>query len=883
MSKLDSSQPTASNNTTSRIYDTQISREVKSSYLDYAMSVIVARALPDVRDGLKPVHRRILYAMHKMGLSHKSAYSKSAKVVGEVLGKYHPHGDSPVYEAMVRLAQEFSMRYPLVQGQGNFGSVDGDSPAAMRYTEARLAKIAQEMLQDLDKETVSFTPNFDDSLEEPEYLPAVLPNLLIMGSEGIAVGMATKIPPHNLVEVCQAIIATIDKSVLIDSEKRKALLSAKQDQNKNESPLIEKLITINPNRIDQYLPQVDSDISLDEILQYIKGPDFPTAGVIFGQKEIREAYVGGRGKILIRGKADIEEAGNGKFQIIIRELPYQVNKANLVAKIAQLVREQKIKGITDLRDESDRDGIRVAIDLARSSRPQAILNNLFKKTDLETSFPVNIVALVNKIPQTLGLRAIINLYISHRQEIITRRIIYELKSAKYRGHILEGLKIALDHLDEVIKTIRASANTDTARKQLMEKFGLSQIQANAILDMQLKSLSQLERDKVEKEYQEILAEIKRLIGILVEPKRVLTIIKKELNYLIDNYPEERRTMVVSHLPDQLSQEDLVPNKNIIITITKEGYIKRVPKNVYKSQRRGGKGIAGMTTKEEDTILELITANTHDQIIFFTNQGRAFATRVWEIPEGNRQSKGKAIINLVNIDSEEKINATLKLSKADKKSGAFLLLATSGGTVKKTALSEFDKIRANGLIAMKLKKGDQLVWAKIVLPGDHILLATANGQSIRFPEKEVRATARDTMGVSGINLKKDDRVVACQVFSPQNLQPKDKRRKFFRNLLIVTKNGLGKQTDLKLFPVQHRNGKGVKIANINKKTGPVAAVKMINQNDETAIITSQRAQVIKLPIKNIPSLGRNTQGVILMRFKKATDHVASLTTLKKTKK
>ncbi|KUK79041.1 MAG: gyrA, partial [Microgenomates bacterium 39_7] len=696
----------------------------------------------------------------------------------------------------------------------------------------------------------------------------------------IAVGMATKIPPHNLVEVCQAIIATIDKSTLIDSEKRKALLSTSKNSSQKDSPLVEKLLTINPNRVGQYLPQVDSDISLDEILHYIKGPDFPTAGIIFGQKEIREAYVGGRGKILIRGKADIEEIGNGRFQIIIRELPYQVNKANLVAKIAQLVREQKIKGISDLRDESDRDGIRVAIDLARGSRPQAVLNNLFKKTDLETSFPVNIVALVDKIPQTLGLRAIINLYISHRQEIITRRVIHELKSARHRGHILEGLKIALDHLDEVIKTIRNSANTDTARKQLMTRFGLSQIQANAILDMQLKSLSQLERDKVEKEYQTILAEIKRLTGILIEPQKVLAIIKEELNYLITNYPEERRTRVVSHLPDELSQEDLVPNKSVIITITKEGYIKRMPKNVYKSQRRGGKGIAGMTTKEEDTILETITANTHDQIIFFTNQGRAFATRAWEIPEGNRQSKGKAIVNLINIGPEEKINATLKLGKTDKKTGAFLLLATSKGTVKKTALSEFDKIRANGLIAMKLKEDDQLVWAKIVSEGDHILLATQNGQSIRFSEKEIRPTARDTMGVSGISLKKDDRVVSCEVFAPQGPKPKDKRRKFFRNLLVVTQKGLGKQTDLALFPVQHRHGKGVKIANINKKTGPVAAVKMINQDDETAIITSQKAQVIKLPIKNIPKLGRNTQGVILMRFKKAADQVASLTTLKR---
>jgi len=871
---------TLNNSPVGQIREIQISQEVKKSYLDYAMSVIVSRALPDVRDGLKPVHRRILYAMHKIGLSHRSAYSKSAKVVGEVLGKYHPHGDSPVYEAMVRLAQSFSMRYPLVQGQGNFGSIDGDNPAAMRYTEARLAKISQEMLQDLNKETVPFSPNFDDSLEEPEYLPAILPNLLIMGSEGIAVGMATKIPPHNLTEVCRAIIATIDKSKLIKSEKTKKLIA---NQKNASQLLVEKLTNLNPNQINQYLSQVNSEISLDEILTYIKGPDFPTAGIIYGQEEIKEAYVNGRGKVLIRGRADIEETNNGKFQIVIRELPYQVNKANLVSKIAQLVREQKIKWVTDLRDESDRDGIRVVVELSRSARPQTTLNNLFKKTDLETSFPVNVVVLVNKIPQTLGLRAIINFYISHRQEVVTRRIIYQLKALRHRGHILEGLKIALDHLDEVIKTIRRSANTNIARKQLMTRFALSQIQANAILEMQLKSLSQLERGKVEKEYQKVMAEIKRLTEILIKPKKVLAIIKKELNYLIDNYGDKRKTTVISNLPDQLSQEDLVPNKNVIITITKEGYIKQMPRNIYKSQRRGGKGVTGMATKEDDAISRLITADTHDRIVFFTNKGRAFAIRAWEIPEGSRQSKGKAVVNLININADEKVNAILKINKNINKDAGFLLLVTTKGTVKKTNLSKFDKIRTNGLIAINLKENDQLGWAKIVQPKDHIFLATAKGQSIRFIEKEIRPTARDTMGVSGINLKKDDQVVTCEVFAPEISKPTDKRRKFFRNLLIVTKRGLGKQTKLALFPVQHRNGKGVKIVNFTPKTGPVISVKMINQNDETAIITSQNAQVIKLPIKNIPVLGRNTQGVILMRFKKSTDRVASLTTLKKLKK
>jgi DNA gyrase subunit A len=868
---------TPSSPSAGQIHHTQISEEVKRSYLDYAMSVIVARALPDVRDGLKPVHRRILYAMHRMGLSYRSPYSKSAKVVGEVLGKYHPHGDASVYEAMVRLAQGFSMRYPLVQGQGNFGSIDGDSPAAMRYTEARLAKISQEMLQDLDKETVSFIDNFDGSLKEPEYLPATLPNLLIMGAEGIAVGMATKIPPHNLTEVCQATIAAIDKGRLSPNPRVQKLTTGKKNP---DQVLAEKLASLSQNQIKNYLPSLDSKITLDEILTFIKGPDFPTAGVIFGQEEIRSAYADGRGKILIRGKANIEEANSGKFQIIIREIPYQVNKANLVSKIAQLVRDQKIKGITDLRDESDRDGIRIVVELSRSSRPQSILNNLFNKTDLEISFPVNVVALVDKVPQTLGLKAIIDLYISHRQEIITRKVIYDLSAAKHRGHILEGLKIALDHLDEVIKTIRGSANTDTARKQLISKFGLSQIQANAILEMQLKSLSRLERDKIEQEYQQIMAEIGRLTDILARPEKVLRIIKNELKYLAETYGDERKTMVVSQLPNQLSQEDLVPNQSAIIAITKEGYIKRMPKSVYKAQRRGGKGITGMTTKEEDTISQTITANTHDQIIFFTNKGRAFTSRVWEIPEGTRQSKGKAIINFINLEAGEKIKAILKVDKNVKKKAKFLLLITSNGTVKKTDLSEFDKIRANGLIAIKLKENDQLGWAKILQGNDHILLATAKGKSIRFAEREIRPTARDTVGVSGIRLEKDDKVVACEVFAPKTSEPGDKRRKFFRNLLIVTENGLGKQTNLIQFPLQHRNGKGVKIAKVNSKTGVIAAVKMVNQNDETAIITSQKAQAIKLPIKNIPSLGRNAQGVILMRLKKTGDKIASLATLRK---
>jgi len=850
-----------------RIKLTPIAKETKKSFLDYAMSVIVARALPDVRDGLKPVHRRILFAMQQVGLLGKSSFSKSAKVIGEVLGKYHPHGDASIYEALVRMAQDFSMRYPLIEGQGNFGSIDGDSAAAMRYTEVRLAKISQEMLKDLDKETVPFTANFDTTLQEPQYLPALLPNLLLMGAEGIAVGMATRIPPHNLTEVCQAIIAMIKKGKLLNDK------SIKKEQ------LVNQLLNSKPEKIKQYLPSFDSDISLEEILDHIKGPDFPTAGAIYGREEIKNTYQSGRGKILIRGKAEIEENKKNRFTIVIRELPYQINKAQLVAKIAQLAREQKIKGITDLRDESDRQGIRIVLDLQRNTKPQAILNNLFKKTALETSFPANFVALVDGMPQTLSLKQILSLYIEHRQEIVTRRAVFNLKKAKARAHILEGLKIALDNLDAVIETIKKSKNTEIARQNLMKNFGLSAIQASAILEMQLKRLSQLERQKIEEEYKQIMKEINHLINLLTHPQKILMVIEKELNLLIENYGDKRRTQVFAHLPGKFSEKDLVPNEPTIITITKENYIKRVSKESYRSQRRGGQGVTGMTTKEEDQIKRLITAHTHDQILFFTNQGRVFSCRVFDIPESSRQAKGKAIVNLIDIDADESIEATLILSDTPSEK-QYLVLATQKGSIKKTKLSQFAKIRANGLIAIKLKKGDQLCWAKIAKAKDDILLATAQGQSIRFHQSEIRPTARDTMGVAGIRLAKNDYVIGMVVFSHQPPQPKDKRKKFFRHLLMVTKNGLGKQTDIKAFPVQHRNGRGVKLAKINKKTGPVVAVKLVNQNDQMLVVTSKNAHVIKLPLRNIPVLGRNTQGVILMRFATANDSAASITTLKK---
>ena len=854
------------NNPIGRIKSTPIVGETKRSFLDYAMSVIVSRALPDVRDGLKPVHRRILFAMQQIGL-FKSGFSKSAKVIGEVLGKYHPHGDASIYEALVRLAQDFSMRYPLVRGQGNFGSIDGDPAAAMRYTEVRLAKISQEMLRDLDKDTAPFTANFDATLQEPQYLPALLPNLLLMGAEGIAVGMATKIPPHNLTEVCQAIAAVIDKGKLTSHN------SMKKEQ------LISRLLNSQPEKIKQYLPAFDSDISLKEILTYIKGPDFPTAGVIYGREDIENAYQSGRGKILIRGKAEIEETKKNRFAIIIRELPYQVNKAQLVAKIAQLAREQKIKGIADLRDESDRQGIRIVLDLQRNAKPQAILNNLFKKTALETSFPANFVALVDGMPQTLSLKQILFLYIEHRQEVVTRRTVFNLKKAKARAHILEGLKIALDNLDAVIAIIKKSKNTETARRNLMKNFSLSTLQANAILEMQLKRLSQLEREKIEEEYKQIMAEIDLLINALTHPQKILTIIEEELRFLIKNYGDKRRTKVVARLPGQFSEEDLIPNEPTIITITQENYIKRVAKGSYRSQRRGGQGITSMVTKEKDRVKRLIAAHTHDQILFFTDRGRVFSCRVFDIPESGRQAKGKAIVNLINIDTDEKVEATLTLNDA-RLEGRYLVLATKRGIVKKTKLSQFAKIRTNGLVALKLKKDDRLCWAKIAKTRDDILLATAQGQSIRFNQSEIRPTARDTMGVAGIRLKKDDYVIGMIVFPQQAPKPKDKRRKFFRRLLMVTKNGLGKQTSIKAFPIQHRNGRGVKLAKINQKTGLVAAVRLVNQDDQMLVVTSKKAHIIKLPLRNIPVLGRNTQGVILMRFATADDSAVSITTLKK---
>lgn len=859
-----------------RVLPTEITSELSKSYLDYAMSVIVARALPDVRDGLKPVHRRILYAMHLMGLHSSGAFSKSAKVVGEVLGKYHPHGDMAVYDALVRMAQDFSLRYPLIKGQGNFGSVDGDPPAAMRYTEVKLAKIADFMLADIEKETVDFVDNFDATLKEPVYLPALLPNLLLMGSEGIAVGMATKIPPHNLREVAEAIVATIQKGKVVSEEKaheeqtdfviKKINLVAAGEA----KPLTEE--ELNPTAV-----SFDSDIEIDELIKYIPGPDFPTGGAIYDAASLKEVYATGRGKITIRGIAEISDTGK-KPQIIITEIPYQVNKAEMVAKIAELVKDKKITGIADLRDESDKEGMRVVIDLKRDAKPKAVLNNIFKHTKLQTTFPANFVALVDGTPHTLNLKQILVEYVRHRQKVVTRRTIFELTEAKKRAHILEGLKIALDNLDAVIKTIRESRTQEDAKNNLMQKFGLTSIQATAILDMQLRRLAALEREKIEKEYEEVKKLIDKLTAILKNPQKVLEIIIQEVSDLKEKFGDERRTKIYKNALGELSEEDLVPKEETLITVTKTGYIKRLSPSAYRAQRRGGKGVIGMTPKEEDEIKHIISATTHDVILFFTDKGRVFKTRAWEIPESGRQARGQALVNFLNLEQGEEIRSILPLSP---NSGIKnLVMATKSGLVKKTNLSEFENLRASGLIAIRLRGEDQLVSVHPTSGEDHLILLTKRGKAIRFPEANVRPMGRATTGVTGIKLEKGDELIGMDVFPAKEEVPDDKRKKYFRDILTIAEHGLGKRTPIHLFPVQKRAGKGVKAAVVNPKTGSLKTAIMVTQNIDQVIITSKMGQVIKLPLKNIPQLGRATQGVILMRFTNKGDSVAAAAVLEK---
>lgn len=839
-------------NNIGKIQPVEITSEMQRSYLDYAMSVIVARALPDVRDGLKPVHRRILFAMHEMALSPNAKFSKSAKIVGETMGKYHPHGDMPIYDALVRLAQDFSMRYPLVHGQGNFGSMDGDPPAAMRYTEAKLYPIAMEMLFDIDKDTVEFAPNFDGTIKEPNFLPAKIPNLLLMGSEGIAVGMATKIPPHNLTEVIDAILFTLKKAKSI------------HDKNKNgekDPSLIE-----NRKVLEKNFPFV-FETTVDDLLDYIKGPDFPTGAAIYDINEIKNVYRTGRGKVIMRGIAEIEDIGQGKSAIIIREIPYQVNKAALVAKIADLAKEKKIEGITDLRDESDRHGIRVVIELKRDTTPRRVLNNLFKQTALQTVFPANFVALVDGIPRTLNLKTILEEYIKHRFNVIKRRSEFELKEAQARLHILDGLLIAVGNIDEVIKIIKASRSADDAKKNLMENFKLSDIQATAILDMQLRRLAALEREKLEDEWKMVKETIDYLLSILGNPLKILEIIKDELGKIKGKYQDGRKTRVYKSKVDEFSEEDLIQNEPTVITITKTGYIKRQSMSSFKTQQRGGKGINSMTTKEDDIIEHILYSETHDQILFFTNFGKVYQTRVYEINEGSRLSKGQAIVNLLDTEQGETIYSILTYNPKMKESNKYVFMATQKGVVKKTSIEEFKNIRRTGIVAIKIDKDDSLCWVRFTKESDYILLFTKNGKIIGFPEKQVRSTGRSSMGVRGIKLIADDEVIGMDA-----VDRTDKNAKIF----VLAKNGLGKRTRVEEVRNQNRGGQGIRIANINEKTGKLVFASVLPPNCKEVIITSEKGQLVKINTDSIPTLSRNAQGVILMRFSKASDKVASST-------
>ncbi len=835
--------------------------EMKKSYLDYAMSVIVSRALPDARDGLKPVHRRILYGMKELALLPPAKYKKCARIVGEVLGKYHPHGDTAVYDALARLAQDFSMRYMLVDGQGNFGSVDGDSPAAMRYTEARLAKITGEILADLDKDTVDWIDNFDGTFQEPTVMPAKLPNLLLMGSDGIAVGMATKIPTHNIGEIIDAVITLIKKG---DSPRE---VEIKDD------------IGIESRPYKELTGDFTSEATVDDLLESVQGPDFPTGGVIYDAEAIREVYATGKGRVVTRAVAEIEETKSGKFQIVVTEIPYQVNKAKLIQRIADLVRDKKLDGISDLRDESDREGMRIVIELKKASKPKSVLNNLYKHTELQNSFPANMVALDEAgTPHLMNLKTILGHYVKHRQTVIVRRSQFELKENRARIHILEGYIKALDHLDEVIKTIRASKDTEEAKAQLIKKFGFSEIQAVAILDMQLRRLSALERKKIEDEYNALMVRINELLALLKDPKAILSTITKELKELKEIYGDPRKTKVIKGKLGEFSEEDLVAAEDNLVAITRDGYVKRMPLSTYRTQRRGGKGVVGMTTKDTDEIMRMTVANTHDFALFFTNTGKVYSMRVFELPEGSRTAKGQAIINLLNIEQGEMVQAVLAVNKdLWKDKGHFITMATANGMVKKTPLSEYESIRQSGKIGISLRDNDQLIKVEISRGLNYIILVTKGGKSIKFKETDVTATGRDTMGVKGMTLKSGDAVIAMETVEITPPKPDDKRRKFFREILAVTEHGLGKRTDVGEYPEQKRGGQGVKVAELSERTGDIAAVRMVTEDDEQVVITTKQAQVIKLPLKNIKVLGRSTQGVILMR--PATgDVVTSVTTL-----
>ncbi|MDO8573840.1 MAG: DNA gyrase subunit A [Candidatus Daviesbacteria bacterium] len=800
-----------------KIQPAPIIEEMQKSYLDYAMSVIVSRALPDVRDGLKPVQRRIIYAMSQQGLHHTSRFQKSAAVVGEVMKNLHPHGDAPIYEAMVRMAQNFSMRYMLVDGQGNFGSIDGDSPAAMRYTEARLSSISEELLRDINKNTVKFIDNYSGTVQEPVLLPSVIPNLLFNGASGIAVGMATQIPPHNLGEVTDAIIHMIDHP----------------------------------------------DANVEDLMQFIKGPDFPTGASIYDQTEILAAYATGKGRIVMRAKAEIDETAAGKMQIIVSELPYQVNKSTLIARIAELVKDKKLDGIADLRDESDRKQmVRIVFDLKRDAKPQSLLNSLYKYTAMQSVFNVNLVALSDGVPHLLTLKQILSEFIHHRQVIVRKRSEFEMAEAQAREHILEGLKIAVDAIDAVIETIKKSKDADDAKVNLMNKFKLSELQALAILDMQLRRLAALERQKIEDELKMIRETITYLEDLLAHPEKILKVIKEELTKIKEKYGDDRRTRVYKQKIGEFSEEDLVPNEVTIATITGGGYIKRQAPMSFRTQQRGGKGVMGIATKETDAVSHIFYTQTHDSILFFTDKGRVFQVKVWEIPETQRAAKGQAIVNLINVEQGEKVTAVLT-TRLKGESAKYFFMCTRKGTVKKTALSEYANIRKNGLVAIKLDSGDELGWVIPSTGKDDLIIVSRGGKSIRFNETQVKPTHRDTSGVRGIRLGKDDGVVSLNIVQNDD-----------NSLLVIMENGLGKKTKFSAWNRQGRGGQGVKAAQVTVKTGPIVTASAIDENMDTLVLTSTKGQLIKMNLNEVPVLQRQTQGVILMRVRPGEKVVAA---------
>ncbi|MBF1049753.1 DNA gyrase subunit A [Peptostreptococcus sp.] len=804
----------------SKIIPMEISQEMKKSYIDYSMSVIVGRALPDVRDGLKPVHRRILYSMIEQGITPDKPYRKSARIVGDVLGKYHPHGDSSVYMAMVKMAQDFATRGLLVDGQGNFGNVDGDSPAAMRYTEARMSRLATELLRDIDKETVDFGPNFDESLQEPLVLPARYPNLLVNGSNGIAVGMATSIPPHNLGEVIDATVHYID------------------------------------NR----------DCTTEDLMEHIAGPDFPTGAMIIGTEGIKEAYRTGRGKVRVRARAEIEELPKGKQQIVITEIPFQVNKSRLVERIADLVRDKKIEGISDLRDETNRHGIRVVIELKRDVNANIILNNLYKHSQLEETFSIINLAIVDKTPKVLNLKQYLECYVDHQKDVITRRTQFELKKAQARAHILEGLKIALDNIDRVISIIRGSENGQIAKEKLIEEFALSDIQAQAILDMRLQRLTGLERDKIDNEYKELMERITYLESILADESKLFGVIKDEMLAIKDKYADPRRTEI-KPAEGEIALKDLYEEEEVAITLTHLGYIKRLPADTYKSQKRGGRGISALTTREEDFVTDLISTTTHSLMLFFTNRGRVYKLNAYEVPEGKRTSKGTAIVNLLQLNPGEKIARTISFNTDSKENDdlKYLLFATKSGIVKKTPISDFNNINKSGLIAINLKDGDELIGVNRTSGEEDIILVTENGMSIRFNENDVRAMGRTATGVKGITLSKGDQVVSMDLISNGS------------DLLVVSEKGFGKRTETEEYRPQIRAGKGIKTYNINSKTGKLVGATLVNEDDEMMMINSNGV-LIRIRVNEISIFGRVTSGVKLMKTDEEVE-VVSIAKLK----